>query len=815
MPYAKPNRTSTTPRPTRRRPHRPIDIAGPQNPTATIISATGTWNFAARIWIAFDPRSSISPNWIDISTFVETESPITITHGRGDGLSDVSATTCTLNVDLTDGRFFSANKAGIWYGLVGKGNWLKVDIFPPSGIVSTRFVGFLTSLPDQVEGDYQYGTLAASDRFEGLGRAPAIISMMQSEVLTDPNVAGNVKGYWNLHEDQGSLTFGDTSGQGARYLQAVGLSTQAGIGMAASNVDAPGFDGLRAVTFSPVSATQGTYLTAPITSPTGTWTSGTSYTGLTGVLSFWYQSTNTGLQTIANVIDPTSQFAIFIFQDPNGNLYAAYSHISTGYIPDIETPFGGIADGKWHHVALSFAATNQLGGACITTPFLDGQEGTGASRTGITGANGNFSQLIIGGGYSFYAPGTFQLGAGNICDVSWYWADANIYSDQAGVPNFPSHYAAGVTGFAGESTDTRIGRLARYAGIPINTKPANNFLFTGTTPQYASGLGPWTNLSTGAHVVGTQSVAGRKPLDPMLEAAHTEGMPLYENRSGYLEMQPSTARQNTSPAWSIDAHDLDPATKAADDFAYTTNQVTVTPNGGAAQTVVGAAGSPGRLSQAKYDICDGSQNTASVNAVEAQSLGLGIIQLRADPGPRFAPLAVEAATTALLPSYGSAWYDAVLATEISTPIRVTNAPVVVGGGNCDVLVEGWTETITSGNHLFQFNVSPVQGPTYQLDDAVLGHIDTDGSTLAGGTLNTTALSFQVATTNAGSPLWTTAGADFPFDIRIDGEQITISGISGAASPQTFTASARSVNGVVASHNVGAAVSLWQPLTLAY
>lgn len=339
--------------------------------------------------------------------------------------------------------------------------------------------------------------------------------------------------------------------------------------------------------------------------------------------------------------------------------------------------------------------------------------------------------------------------------------------------------------------------------------------YGGSTKIYNSSQAPWTNLSPGAHLVGTQNVAGRKPLDVMQEAAHTEGMPLYVDRSGFLAIQPSTTRQNTTAAWSVNALDLDQSTQVADDFAYTTNQMTVTPNGQAAQTVIGLPGSAGRLSQAKYGVYDGSQATASVNAIEAQSLGLGVIQLRADPPPRLASLAIEAATLALLPGYGSAWYDAVLATTLSTPVRVTNAPLAVGGGTYDCLVEGWTETITAGQHLFQFNVSPIQGPTYQLDDTVLGHIDTDGSTLAGSTLNTTALTFQVATTNAGSPLWTTAGADFPFDIRIDGEQITISGIAGASSPQTFTASARSVNGVVTTHSVGAAVSLWQPLTLAY
>ena len=820
MPYARPNRTSTTPCPAARRPKRAIVIAGPQNPAATLAESTGTWNFAVRVWLAFDPPSAATPNWIDISGFVEQDQPIMIVPGRADGLSDVNATTCALTVDNSDGRFMAANPNGVWFGKIGKGSWLKVEIYPPSGIVSSRFVGFITTLPNQWSGQYQTGQITASDRFEKLGRAPAIISSIQSEVLTDPNLAGKIQGYWNLHESQGSVSFGDTSGQGAQYMRAVGLGgVPAGTGMGASNVNAPGFDGLRAVTFNPPSTSQGTYLTAPISTPTGVWSAGPTYTGLAGCLSFWYQATSTAAQTIISVVDPSAQFAATAYQVSGGVfdgrlqvLYASTSQANPVTASLAVAP-GRIADGAWHHVVIALAASSSLGGNATATMYIDGYF-VQASGAFVTNAGGNFTQLIVGGGYS--SPGVLSAGAGNISDVSWYWSSALQFEGSPSSPaDISSHFLAGSTGFSGETTDLRIARVARYGGVPIPLASYFDGPTINTVQRYNPIQGAWTNLSPGAHLAGTQNMAGRKPLDVMQEAAHTEAMPLYVDRAGFLTIQPSTARQNTTPAWTVNALDLDPTTQVADDFAYVTNQMTITPNGQAAQTVIGATGSPGRLSQAKYDVADGSQATASLNPVEAQSLGLGYIQLRADPPPRLAPLAIEAATTALLPGYGAAWYDAVLASTISTPVRVTSAPAAVGGGNYDCLIEGWTETIQAGTHLFQFNVSAIQGPTYQLDDVVLGHIDTDGSTLSGSTLSSTALTFQVATTNAGSPLWTTNAGDFPFDILIDAEQITISSITGSSSPQTFNASARSVNGVVATHSVGAAVSLYQPLTLAY
>jgi hypothetical protein len=51
--------------------------------------------------------------------------------------------------------------------------------------------------------------------------------------------------------------------------------------------------------------------------------------------------------------------------------------------------------------------------------------------------------------------------------------------------------------------------------------------------------------------------------------------------------------------------------------------------------------------------------------------------------------------------------------------------------------------------------------------------------------------------------------DFPMDIEVGGERMTVTAISGSSSPQTFTV-ARGVNGVVKSHSSAAAVELWRP-----
>lgn len=88
--------------------------------------------------------------------------------------------------------------------------------------------------------------------------------------------------------------------------------------------------------------------------------------------------------------------------------------------------------------------------------------------------------------------------------------------------------------------------------------------------------------------------------------------------------------------------------------------------------------------------------------------------------------------------------------------------------------------------------------------------DTDGSALTAG-ISETAASFAVTTTSG--PVWTQNPAQFPFSIRVGGEVMTVTGITGAASPQTFTV-VRSVNGIVKGHAAGTDVRLAHPAHLA-
>jgi len=59
-------------------------------------------------------------------------------------------------------------------------------------------------------------------------------------------------------------------------------------------------------------------------------------------------------------------------------------------------------------------------------------------------------------------------------------------------------------------------------------------------------------------------------------------------------------------------------------------------------------------------------------------------------------------------------------------------------------------------------------------------------------------------------LWTEAAGDYPLDINIGGEQMTVTAVALFAGTAQLAGVVRSVNGVVKSHAGGTEVHLWRP-----
>jgi hypothetical protein len=156
-------------------------------------------------------------------------------------------------------------------------------------------------------------------------------------------------------------------------------------------------------------------------------------------------------------------------------------------------------------------------------------------------------------------------------------------------------------------------------------------------------------------------------------------------------------------------------------------------------------------------------------------------------------------------------FDNLRLAEVGDRVVIQNMPSFIPPEDISQLVQGYTETLNNFEFDLVFNCSPEspyqavaiygnatdEGPDrYQAEDSAISE-----------DLTTTETDVSVATTTG--PLWTTDADEVPFDIMIGGERMTVTAISGASSPQTFTVT-RSVNGVVKTHTTGAAVRLFEP-----
>lgn len=143
-----------------------------------------------------------------------------------------------------------------------------------------------------------------------------------------------------------------------------------------------------------------------------------------------------------------------------------------------------------------------------------------------------------------------------------------------------------------------------------------------------------------------------------------------------------------------------------------------------------------------------------------------------------------------------------LATPLGARAAISNPPSGSDPGAMapdpiDQIVEGYSEAFDQVAWGVSLNLAP--SSPYRvavLDDQLLGRLDSASSTLTSD-IDSTTTSISVTTTDS-RDLWTTDAAEVPFDIVIGGEVMTVTNISGASSPQTFTVT-RSVNGAVKAH----------------
>jgi hypothetical protein len=411
--------------------------------------------------------------------------------------------------------------------------------------------------------------------------------------------------------------------------------------------------------------------------------------------------------------------------------------------------------------------------------------GTQAGGTGWNATYSNITSRTLG------RVSTLTFGAtANLTDTVLGHVGAYVPEyDQTYHTGPPSPYTGAYTGNAGETAGSRFVRLCQEQGVQPRTvgDPADSPAMGGQ---------------------GTATL-----LTLLQQCVEADGGLMFEPRDVLgigMRMRSSLFDETASVTLSHSGGQLSPPLEPTDDDQLVRNDWTVTnSNTGTSSRKTLDVGTLSTL-----DPPNGAGRYADTLSVNLQTddllddLANWLVHVGTVDEQRFPSVTVQLENT-IFGSASTPTSQAVQKLDIGQVIALTGMPSWMPPDDSRQLILGITETFTDKSWSITYNGAPASPYDILIwDNATYGRWDSNASTLHDATLSAGATSMQVDTA-AGSPLWTTSGGDFPFDVIMAGERITVTNISGSSSPQTFTIT-RAVNGIAKAHVADEAVSLFRP-----
>lgn len=427
-------------------------------------------------------------------------------------------------------------------------------------------------------------------------------------------------------------------------------------------------------------------------------------------------------------------------------------------------------------------------------------------------------------------PRAFQLDmqASGGTNVAWaLWIDGTSVSSGTHTPTFAGamnaapYRVATLTSSIPASATAAAGHFAIYTSV---VSAAMGDALTGHTGETAADR--FTRLCTEQGITPTVVGAAADSLamgpqqaiallDLLDEIARTDDASIFETKTGIgLTMRTGASKLNQAPDFTINylGQVEVPLSPVVGDEGIRNDVTAASP-----------AGATRRVQQ-----LTGPHN---VQLPEVDPQGVGRYQTRINVNPATDDALSDAAGWRVSQgTFNGTWYAAITADldaapaitaavnalDIGDVLAISNLPVDESLDTVDCLIIGIEEDVQPKRRTVTFFCVPAEpyrvgklALTTGDTDPFVGHLETDGSTTVGSTA-ASAASISVATTSG--PLWTTAADDFPFDVIAGGQRVSISAISGAASPQTFTVqtTGRQVLYTIPS---GSPVNVQQPIIL--
>ena len=346
--------------------------------------------------------------------------------------------------------------------------------------------------------------------------------------------------------------------------------------------------------------------------------------------------------------------------------------------------------------------------------------------------------------------------------------------------------------WAGERGTDRLLRLGAAEGFPVRLTGA------GETPT----MGPQLSKTF-------VELAREVPETDLGMFADADG------DAGALSYRPARSMQGR-PVLTIPYAILTPPPLPVDDDQGTANRIIVKSVNGieftAEDTTSTMSTAPPPAGVGLYDqsknINAGTPEEAAYNAWFR--LALGTID-----ASRWPELVLNLANPAVEP-----YIDAILALRLGDILRITDLPPGIPPGPVDLIANAIADDITRAQHLVKITAGPadIWGATNAWAAATgapagVARWSPANTYRAGSAINATQTS--ISFTHGDARPWTTDPADFPFDIMVGGERMTVTAIAAGTTLQVFTV-VRGVDfgGVGIAHPVNTRVELAEPFVWA-
>ncbi|PBC71587.1 hypothetical protein BX265_6197 [Streptomyces sp. TLI_235] len=688
--------------------------------------------------------------WTDITSYVMTRDGsyrVNISRGQPNESGRTEPSRCTMQLNNRDGRFSPRNPTSPYYGKLGRNQPLRFSV-PSGNDKSYRFWGEVSEWPVgwDTTGNDVWVDLEAAGLLRRLGQGQSPIGSSLYVDLANGGTLNPVVAYWPC-EDGSTATRIASAIDGVPDMVISGSPSLAAFTSFVCSQPLPtlGTTGVFTASIPAYTTPVATMVRFLLAIPSGGATSGQVLCYFTGTGSM-------------------KRWEIY-YDSSGGGLVGLRGRDSTGAVVFDTTSGGFSLNGELAQISAELVQDGADVDCTLYTTIVGTSSAAATSGTATGRTVGVLNGLAVGGALAATAIGHIRVQTSSAAPTDV------LVEDQ-------------LTAYAGEPAADRIFRLCRLAGI--------SFHLVGDFRD-AVAMGAQTS-----HTV----------LELIQECVAADGGLLFEllDRVGLgYRTRVNLENQSSALALSYPGGNLAEVPRPVDDDQRIRNDIMASRPGGSSAR---ARLSEGAMSVLEPPAGVGRYDEAVTVNVEKDDdladqagwrLHLGTVD-----EARFPQIAVNLAHASFVAD-PALRLDA-LAVAPGDRVTVTGMPSWAPD-DVSQLMLGVSETIDQFQHRLTFNCQP-ESP-YRVavaDDTTYGRVDTDGSQLAAD-VSSTGTALSVATTSG--PLWTTSAPEFPFDIRVGGEVMKVTNITGSSSPQTFTVT-RSVNGVVKPQTAATDVRLDQP-----